>query len=87
LLGGPVARAAQSGAANATQGNTANRPAAATTRLPSAAGQSDVAEFLPDGTLDPSSEASVRLVDQSNAAIDVTQNKDGSAYEIEKEIP
>jgi type II secretion system protein H len=47
----------------------------------------DVAEYLPDGTLDPSSRQSIRLVDRSNSAIEVAQMKDASGYEIVKEAP
>jgi hypothetical protein len=53
----------------------------------SSVGESDIAEFLPDGTLDPSSQPSVRLVDRSNSEIEVDQTKDASAYEIVKEAP
>jgi type II secretion system protein H len=52
-----------------------------------AIGGNDVAEYLPDGTLDPSSRTSIRLVDRSNSAIEVEQMKDASGYEIVKDAP
>jgi len=48
------------------------------------AGESDAAEFEPDGTLDPSSQTAVRLVDRSNSMVSVSQTKDAWGYEIEK---
>jgi len=45
-------------------------------------GETDAAEFEPDGTLDPSSEPSINLIDQSNASITVTQTSDACGYEI-----
>jgi hypothetical protein len=52
-----------------------------------ALGGNDVAQYLPDGTLDPSSRSSIRLVDRSNSAIEVAQMKDASGYEIVKDAP
>jgi type II secretion system protein H len=52
-----------------------------------AAGENEVAEYLPDGTLDPSSVASVRLLDRSNSGIEIAQTKDAWGYEIVKEGP
>jgi hypothetical protein len=52
-----------------------------------AAGENDVAEFLADGTLDPSSRPSVRLVDRSDSAMEIAQTKDASGYEIVKDGP
>jgi type II secretion system protein H len=49
-----------------------------------AAGQTDVAEFTPDGTLDPSSATSLRLVDRTESAIDIAQTTDAWGYEIVK---
>ena len=43
-----------------------------------------VAEFEPDGTLDPGSLASVRLVDRANDALSVSQTPDAYGYEIVK---
>ncbi len=53
----------------------------------SAVAGNDVAEFLPDGTLDPSSQSAVRLVDRSASSIEVAQTQDGWGYEIVKEAP
>jgi type II secretion system protein H len=69
--------------AGASQTGMAGRTGAA--RPPSVAGQSEVAEFLPDGTLDPSSQPAVRLEDRSNSAIEVAQTKDAWGYEIVEE--
>jgi hypothetical protein len=52
-----------------------------------AMGGNDVVEYLPDGTLDPSSQVSIRLVDRSNSTIEVAQTKDASGYEIVKDAP
>lgn len=49
--------------------------------------QTDVAEFMPDGTLDPSSQPSVRVVDRSNAGIGIAQTTDSWGYEIVKDAP
>lgn len=54
---------------------------------PRAAGESDVAEYLPDGTLDPSSQPSVRVVDRSNSGIEIAQTKDAWGYEIVRDTP
>jgi type II secretion system protein H len=48
------------------------------------AGEADAAEFTTDGTLDPSSQTSLRLVDRSNSAIEITQTSDAWGYEIVK---
>lgn len=46
----------------------------------------DVAEFAPDGTLDPVSAPSVRIANRTNGtAISVTQTPDGYGYQIVKE--
>lgn len=50
-------------------------------------GESDAAEFAPDGTLDSASVTSLRLVNRSDAAISVTQTSDASRYEIVKDTP
>lgn len=52
-----------------------------------AAGETDAAEFAPDGTLDPSSVAVLRLVDRSNSIITVAQTSDAWGYEIVKDAP
>ena len=46
-----------------------------------------VAEFEPDGTLDPGSLASVRVVNRSNDALSVSQTSDAYGYEIVKGNP
>ncbi len=48
------------------------------------AGETDAAEFLPDGTLDPSSQPTLRIEDQTNASIQVAQTADLTGYEIVK---
>lgn len=46
----------------------------------------NVAEFAPDGTLDPASVAKLRITDASHrAAISLVQTTDGYGYEINKE--
>lgn len=50
--------------------------------LPSDGTETDAAEFAPDGTLDPSSETSISLIDQSNGSITVSQTSDACGYEI-----
>jgi type II secretion system protein H len=45
-------------------------------------GQAEAAEFTTDGTLDPSSQTSLRLVDNTNSAIEITQTNDGWGYQI-----
>ena len=45
----------------------------------------DAIEFSPDGTPDPSSVYSIRLLDQSDSAIALTQTEDEWGYEIVKE--
>ena len=52
-----------------------------------AAGEADAAEFLPDGTLDPSSQTALRIEDQSKSGVEIEQMKDGSGYEIVKDTP
>lgn len=64
--------------------------------LPSAQGQSTgvasggthggviVAEFAPDGTLDPGSLPSVRVVDRAGESLTVSQTSDAYGYEIVK---
>jgi prepilin-type N-terminal cleavage/methylation domain-containing protein len=57
---------------------------AATSGVP--AGHSlNVAEFEPDGTLDPSSNAVMRIVDRSQAGVSITETTDGYGYELQKE--
>ena len=46
----------------------------------------DVAEFAPDGTLDPSSATAVRIVNhQANSGAGIKQTADGYGYEINQE--
>lgn len=48
----------------------------------------NVAEFAPDGTLDPASVAALRITDASHhAAISLTQTADGYGYQINQEVP
>jgi prepilin-type N-terminal cleavage/methylation domain-containing protein len=47
--------------------------------------QLNAAEFEPDGTLDPSSNAVMRIVDRTGAGVSVTQTADGFGYEVRKE--
>jgi hypothetical protein len=42
------------------------------------------AEFAPDGTLDPSGVATVRLADRFNSSATISQTSDGWGYEILK---
>ena len=44
-----------------------------------------VAEFAPDGTLEASSNPSLRIADRSSASIVVTETPDGYGYQIQKE--
>ena len=53
--------------------------------LPGVAGETDAAEFTTDGTLDPSSQTSLRLVDRDNSAIEIAQTNDAWGYEIVKD--
>jgi type II secretion system protein H len=53
----------------------------------SGAGEADAAEFLPDGTLDSSSQTALRIEDQSSSGVEIEQMKDGSGYEIVKDTP
>ena len=53
--------------------------------LKAAGGETDAAEFQPDGTLDPSSQASISLVDRSNSTAGIQQTKDAYGYEIVKD--
>ena len=47
----------------------------------------NVAEFAPDGTLDPASVAALRITDSGHhAAISLTQTTDGYGYQIIKEV-
>ena len=47
----------------------------------------DVAEFAPDGTLDPASATAVRIVNhQANSAAGIKQTADGYGYEINQEV-
>jgi len=50
-----------------------------------APGEADAAEYAPDGTLDPTSQASVMLVDQSNSEVGIEQARDANSYEIIKD--
>ena len=45
----------------------------------------NAAEFAPDGSLDPSSIATVRIVDRSKSGISVTETSDGYGYALQKE--
>ena len=45
-------------------------------------GQAQAAEFGADGTLDPSSQQTLRIVDRTNAAIEIAQTSDASEYQI-----
>ena len=47
--------------------------------------ETDAIEFAPDGTLDPASQTSLRLVDRSNSAVTVSQTTDTWGYQIVKE--
>ena len=58
--------------------NTGTAPAGGTHSL-------TVAEFQADGTLDPSSNVSMHIVNRSRAGIFVTQTADGYGYELRKE--
>ena len=42
-------------------------------------------EFAPDGTLDPTSVASIRIADRKGAGVSVTQTADGYGYQIVKD--
>lgn len=48
----------------------------------SSTGTTDAVELEPNGTLDTSSQASFRLVDQADSSIEVAQTNDGTGYEI-----
>jgi len=52
-----------------------------------ASGQTDAVEFEPDGSLDVSSQPSVRLLDRSDSGIEIDQMSDGTGYQIVKETP
>ena len=58
---------------------TANAPAGGTH------GGVMVAEFAPDGTLDPASLAGVRIVNRANDALNLTQTTDAYGYEITRD--
>ena len=45
------------------------------------------AEFAPDGTLDPTSVASIRIADHTNTGVSVSQTTDGYGYQIVKDAP
>ncbi len=45
-----------------------------------------VAEFAPDGTLDPSATPTLRLVDRWHDSVSVTETTDGYGYELQKEV-
>ena len=51
----------------------------------SAHGGITAAEFAPDGTLDPTSVASIRIADRKGAGVSVTQTADGYGYQIVKD--
>jgi prepilin-type N-terminal cleavage/methylation domain-containing protein len=51
----------------------------------SSSGQAEAAEFTTDGTLDPSSQTSLRLVDETNSAIEIAQTNDAWGYQIVKD--
>jgi len=50
-----------------------------------AAGENDAAVFTADGSLDPSSETSVKILDDSNGSIEIAQTSDAWGYEIVKD--
>lgn len=58
---------------------TANAPAGGTH------GGVTVAEFAPDGTLDPASLAGARIVNRANDALNLTQTTDAYGYEITRD--
>lgn len=45
----------------------------------------NVVELTPDGSLDPSSVAAIRLIDRFDSAVSVSQTTDGWGYEILKQ--
>lgn len=57
---------------------------AATSGMPSG-NQLNAAEFEPDGTLDPSSVQTIRIVATSRSGVSVTETRDGYGYELQKE--
>jgi prepilin-type N-terminal cleavage/methylation domain-containing protein len=66
------------GVATASSGNT--------TAPPVATGQGlNVAEFQADGTLDPSSNPTIRILGRANSAVAITETSDGYGYELQKE--
>ena len=62
--------------------NNASAPAAGGTH-----GGVTVAEFEPDGTLDPASVASVHIANRSGDALSVSQTSDAYGYEIVRDNP
>ncbi len=73
------------------QGMVSSVPAPAVNQSSPVAGTTHggvtVAEFVPDGTLDPGSLAGVRLVSRSNDALSVSQTSDAYGYEIVRANP
>jgi len=53
--------------------------------IPAAGGETDAAEFAPDGSLDPASQKSVEVADRSDSRISVAQTTDAWGYEIVRE--
>jgi Tfp pilus assembly protein FimT len=47
----------------------------------------NLAEFEPDGTLDPSSLPTIRIVDRSKAGVSMIETPDGYGYELQKATP
>ena len=54
---------------------------------PDASGHIVAAELEPDGTLATESLATLRIVNQSDEGISLSQTADGSGYEIVKDQP
>jgi prepilin-type N-terminal cleavage/methylation domain-containing protein len=64
----------------------ATASSASITAPPAAAAQGiNVAEFQADGTLDPSSNPSIRILGHASSAVAVTETADGYGYELQKE--
>ncbi len=69
------------GMVSTTQSTNPTQPAGGTH------GGVTVAEFAPDGTLDPGSLAGVRIVNRANEALNLTQTSDAYSYEITHDHP
>jgi prepilin-type N-terminal cleavage/methylation domain-containing protein len=50
-------------------------------------GEAEVAEFTTDGTLDPSSQQTLALVDNTKSSIEIAQTSDGWGYQIVTDAP